>query len=122
MADKTRSTQSNEIAALADEPITRRDFIKTSALVGGAIAVTGGASSVVNHLLETNGLFPETAQAAGEYPLNKPENILYTACLQCNTGCSIKTKLIDGVIAKIDGSPFGPMTFWPHLPYETSPL
>jgi anaerobic selenocysteine-containing dehydrogenase len=62
------------------------------------------------------------AELADVYPLNKPENIIYTACLQCNTGCGIKAKLIDGVVAKIDGNPFSPMAFWPHLPYETSPL
>ncbi len=123
MTDKTQSAQPNDITAQTDHGLTRRDFLKTSALVGGAVAVAGSASGVIQHLAQNGGSEPlaGVAQAAGEYPLNKAENIIYTACLQCNTGCTIKAKLIDGVVAKIDGSPYSLMTFWPHLPYETSP-
>ncbi|MCX6548036.1 MAG: molybdopterin-dependent oxidoreductase [Acidobacteria bacterium] len=42
--------------------------------------------------------------------------MLYTVCLNCNTGCGIKVKIIDGVAVKIDGSPYNPFTLNPHLP------
>ena len=48
------------------------------------------------------------------------ENQLYTVCLNCNTGCGIKAKIENGVVAKIDGNPFSPMTMTPHVPYSTS--
>jgi len=124
MADKILSTQPSKIAAQSDGGINRRDFLKTSALVGGAAAVAGAMPWAVNQAAES--LLPAAAQAAElgvaqSYTLAQPENILYTSCLQCNTGCSIKAKLIDGVVAKIDGSPYGPMTFWPHVPYASTP-
>jgi len=106
-----------------DSPtVTRRDFLKTSALVGGVAAMSGGISWAMQQAGELVDPAPARAEAADTYPLNKPENILYTSCLQCNTGCGIRTKLINGVVAKIDGSPYDPLNFWPHLPYQTSPL
>ncbi len=53
------------------------------------------------------------------YPLNDPENILYSACLNCNTGCGIKAKIQDGVLVKIDGNPYNPWTMVPQLPMDT---
>ncbi len=55
-----------------------------------------------------------------EYPLNSPENIISTVCLQCNTGCGIKVKLLDGLAVKIDGNSYSPWTMWPHIPYKSS--
>lgn len=115
MADKIVSNQSHAMDTLTDGAITRRDFLKTSALVGGVVALGSGASLVISQADAQTG----TAKAAGQYLLNKAENILYTSCLQCNTGCAIKTKIVDGVVAKIDGSPYSPVTFWPHMAYDT---
>ncbi len=97
-------------------PVTRRTFVKSAALVGGGVALAGGVQELVNA--------PTAKLEAGAHAhtLSDPRNIIYTSCLQCNTGCAIKVKLTDGVVAKIDGSPFSPMTFWPHLDYATSPL
>ena len=53
------------------------------------------------------------------YPYGKPENTLYTVCLQCNTGCGIKVLLERGVAVKVDGNPLSPWTMAPHLPYQT---
>ena len=52
---------------------------------------------------------------AEAYELLKTENTLYTVCLNCNTGCGIKVKIIDGVAVKIDGNPYNPFTLHPHL-------
>ena len=64
------------------------------------------------------------AEAPGldAYPLARPEHILYSSCLQCNTGCGIKAKVVDGVVVKIDGNPLSPMNLTPHLPYASSPF
>ena len=108
-------TTDGPAAAELSEGFTRRDFIKTSALLGGsallAKQLAGGLSG------------PRKANAAGAgagYPLGRPENQLYSVCLNCNTGCGIKAKIEDGVLAKIDGSPFSPWTMTPHVPYRTS--
>ncbi|GAB4130941.1 MAG: molybdopterin-dependent oxidoreductase [Thermogutta sp.] len=55
------------------------------------------------------------------YEPAQPETVIYSACLQCNTGCGIKCKIQDGFVTKIDGNPYNPWTLLPHLPYATPP-
>ena len=100
---------------------SRRDFLAGGALLGGA-AFAGLAPAA---------LLPEAASAAASgavldgsrpdtvYDLAELENTIYSACLQCNTGCGIKCKLQRGVVAKIDGNPYNPWALFPHLPYAT---
>lgn len=86
--------------------ITRRQFLNTSAVLGGT-----ALWSSIAHAQQKSEQF--------SYPLNQPENQIYTVCLQCNTGCGIKVKLLDGVAVKIDGNPYAPQTLYPHLPFAT---
>jgi anaerobic selenocysteine-containing dehydrogenase len=58
-------------------------------------------------------------QPGETYLLASAGNVLYSACLQCNTGCGIKVKLLDGVAAKIDGNPYNPFAMVPHIPFGT---
>src|SRR5690606_23527735 len=93
------------------------------AFIGGAAALASQLPAVARSLANGAAASPAVVEnAAAAYPLADPNNIIYSSCLQCNTGCAIKVKLLDGVAIKIDGNPFGPVNFWPHLPYETSPL
>ena len=95
---------------------SRRDFLKTSAVVGGG-------ALAVNHATWANGVLNRVEEgkigAAGAYELGKAENTLYSVCLNCNTGCGIKVKVLDGVAVKIDGSPYNPYNLTPHLPLTT---
>ena len=95
---------------------SRREFLRNSAIAGcGAL--------VASQLDFAQGLLARAE--AGElteaelYDLMKAENQLFTACLNCNTGCGIKVKVIDGVAVKIDGNPYNPFTLTPHLPMTT---
>ncbi|HEY5996157.1 MAG TPA: molybdopterin-dependent oxidoreductase, partial [Candidatus Deferrimicrobiaceae bacterium] len=97
---------------------SRRDFLKGSgALLGGAL--------LASQIEWATGLLARaeagTLTAAEKYELSSARNILYTACLQCNTGCSVKVKLIDGLAVKIDGSPYSPFTMVPSVPLATAP-
>ncbi|MDZ7756814.1 molybdopterin-dependent oxidoreductase [Rhodohalobacter sp.] len=98
--------------------ISRKNFLKKGALIGGT-SLTGvlfgknAAAQAQNKILKSN-------RPDAEYQLNKPENIIHSVCLNCNTGCGIKAKIQDGVLVKIDGSPYNPWTMVPHIPYETS--
>ncbi|MFN3597363.1 MAG: molybdopterin-dependent oxidoreductase [Rubricoccaceae bacterium] len=97
---------------------SRRDFLRTSAFVGGAAAVAGPLA-VARDLAaraEAGALSPEAF-----YELSQAENIVYTTCMNCNTGCAIKAKFSDGVLVKVDGSPFSPWTMAPHIDYAHSP-
>lgn len=90
--------------------LSRRDFLKITAATGG-VAFLGSLPFLPGLLAEGDEVLA--------YQLAQPENQIYTVCLQCNTGCPIKVKLMDGVAAKIDGSPYSPWAMAPHLDYET---
>ena len=95
--------------------LSRKEFLKLSGATGvGALLGTG----LLKNFAFAKESLSGTAQA--EYDLNKPENIIHSVCLQCNTGCSIKVKLLDGLAVKIDGNPYSPWTMWPHIPAKVS--
>ncbi len=93
--------------------ISRRSFLKTGAAAGGTAAFLGSLLGF-RHIQAVQA---QAAEGAQPYPLLDPTNQIYTVCLQCNTGCGIKVKLLDGVAVKIDGNPYSPMTMNPHVDY-----
>ncbi|HFD39759.1 MAG TPA: molybdopterin oxidoreductase [Anaerolineae bacterium] len=98
--------------------ITRRDFLKVSAFLGGSLLLTNQIDRVFARVAASSAL----AAGAGGYELNKPENIIYSVCLQCHTSCTMKGKIVDGVLVKIDGNPYSPMNMLPQLSMDTSPV
>ena len=115
MPDKAEETK-------AGGGLTRREFIKCSAVLGGTLLASQFAwAADLLRRAEAGLLTPEE-----EYELAKAENILYTTCLQCNTGCGIKVKFFrkngSAVALKVDGNPYNPFTLLPHYSYKTSPF
>jgi anaerobic selenocysteine-containing dehydrogenase len=106
----------SEIETKETKHLTRRDFIKTAALLGGSAALASQVNLAWDFITERAA---EAAVVEPNYPLANPANIIYSVCQQCNTNCGIKVKLINGVISKIDGSPYNPFTLNPQLPYKT---
>jgi anaerobic selenocysteine-containing dehydrogenase len=97
-----------------NEKVSRRYFVTAcSALAGGVALSAWGCGSHAQPGLD--GTKP------GPYPLADAENVIYTTCLQCNTQCTVKPKLQDGLVVKIDGNPYSPVTLLPNLPYATPP-
>src|SRR5512145_1546372 len=94
---------------------SRRDFLKTTAIGCGALAAS--------QLDFARGILARAEAgeltSAEAYGLLRAENQISTVCLNCNTGCGIKVKLIGGVAVKIDGNPYNPFTLHPHLPMAT---
>lgn len=89
--------------------ITRGNFLKISALLGGTALLAGcGVDRDYRRV-----------QGGDVYELAKPENIITSSCHQCSTTCGIKVKVLDGVVTKIDGNPFSPWTTMPHVDYTT---
>lgn len=99
--------------------LSRREFLKTSAFLGGAGLLATQMPRLFATLARAEQGYLTPIE---EYSLARPENQLYSVCLQCNTGCGIKVKILDGVAVKIDGNPLSPWTMHPHLPYQTSPF
>ncbi|TVR52578.1 MAG: twin-arginine translocation signal domain-containing protein [Puniceicoccaceae bacterium] len=98
--------------------VSRRQFLTTSALVGGcaALAASCRRADDLSARAASGELSPDEF-----YELAQAENILYTTCMNCNTGCGIKAKIVDGVMIKVDGNPYSPWTMTPHLRYHHSP-
>lgn len=96
--------------------VSRRGFLAGGALLGGwlaaARATPAGAAGSDSAIL--NSPRPDSP-----YGLDLADHHILSSCLQCNTGCGICAKLDDGVVSKIDGNPYSPLTMLPHLPYAT---
>ncbi len=110
------------INILNENGLNRRDFIKCTALLGSTlIASQLEWTQDLMRRAEAGLLTPEE-----EYELIRPENTIYSVCLQCNTGCGIKVKLFrkngTAIALKIDGNPYSPFVSLPHIPYNTTPL
>ncbi|MFQ5613694.1 MAG: molybdopterin-dependent oxidoreductase [Anaerolineae bacterium] len=114
---KTSEVKSNH-GTLLDDNLSRRDFLKTSAFVGGTVAMAGGLPWAMRQVSADNGAAATSASSAG-YPLSQAENVIYSVCLNCHTACTIKAKIQDGMVVKVDGNPYSPMNLLPHLPEET---
>jgi len=92
--------------------LSRRDFLKLSGLLSAGAFLGPKLLTLFENAAASSPTDP-----VPPYPLVQPENIINTVCLQCNTGCGIKAKILDGVLAKIDGNPYSPWTMTPHLDY-----
>jgi tetrathionate reductase subunit A len=103
----------------ANRDITRRTFLKCSALAGGCAAFASQAG-VLSRLFDSEAMAAEGEKYA-PYVLAQPQSILFTTCLQCHTDCNLKVKFWDGTLAKITGNPYAPQNLLPHLPYDTRP-
>lgn len=109
---------SGSLRVLFKKRISRKKFLKMSGATGaGALLGLG--------MMKDFGLMKDALAFGGrksaDYDLNKADNIINSVCLQCNTGCGIKVKILDGLAVKIDGNAYSPLTMWPHIPYK-SPL
>ncbi|MBI2911219.1 MAG: twin-arginine translocation signal domain-containing protein, partial [Chloroflexi bacterium] len=101
----------------ANGGVSRREFLKTSTAVGGG-AFLGAQFPWVSG---NGGSPPAYLTPNVEYPLAKPENVIYSACLQCQIRCLLKVKQQDGVVVKIDGSAYSSKQVLPNVLYSTSP-
>lgn len=105
---------------ISEQKPTRRTFVKTTAIAAGSLALAANVDNAFHQMADLSHPSFSGVQAAGSYPLNKAENIIYSVCLQCHTSCTIKGKILDGVLVKIDGNPFSPMNMLPQISYDTA--
>jgi len=97
---------------------SRRQFLSKGALLGsGLLAGTVAGEKVA---AATQNAILKSKRPDAPYELDDPENIIYSVCLNCNTGCGIKAKFQNGICTKIDGNPYSPWCLVPHLPMNAS--
>ncbi|NLI83326.1 MAG: molybdopterin-dependent oxidoreductase [Deltaproteobacteria bacterium] len=115
------SRHDHEDFHLGGREIGRREFLKSSAILGGALGATTGLIRLKTDdgAAQAGGAENAVGMADNAYVHHLPENQIYSVCQQCNTNCGIKVKFLDGHVAKIDGNPYSPWTLTPHIPYDT---
>lgn len=104
--------EKNIIEKMLNIKTNRRKFLAGSAVGCGALLASNSEIARFVERVQAGALTSED-----EYILNRAENTIYSSCLNCNTGCAIKVKLLDGVLLKIDGNPITPSGLSPHMPY-----
>lgn len=90
--------------------LSRRGFMKTSALLGGSAMLAsnlGCANTAMSKMTQNS--------EDSKYDLAKPEHVIYSVCLQCHTACAIKGKVAEGVLLKIDGNPYAAQNLFPNI-------
>lgn len=101
-----------------DKKTSRRAFLAGGALLGAGLLASHPQASAGGDVKKA-GAVMISDRPDRPYELAKPENMIHTVCLQCNTGCGIRCKLQEGIITKVDGNPYNPWTLLPHLDYDT---
>ncbi len=96
--------------------LNRRDFFKTSALLGGGALAATQAPWLIDELTGSNA---REIKPTAEYLLARPENTIYSVCLNCHTACTIQAKIQNGVLVKVNGNPYSPVNLLPHIPEDT---
>ncbi|MGC8602921.1 MAG: molybdopterin-dependent oxidoreductase [Desulfomonilaceae bacterium] len=96
--------------------ITRRDFIKIASLMGGASLFAGCS------LFEKETVAPEYIKGAPS--VDAIETTLgvdtrYTICSLCSGNCGISCRIVQGVLAKIGGNPYHPVSKNDPLAFDT---
>ncbi|MFQ5410157.1 MAG: rod shape-determining protein, partial [Anaerolineales bacterium] len=75
---------------MAAKPLTRRQFLKLSATVGGSAALLGTARGVLSNLAVA-------AAAPPSLQTSLEDLIVPTVCLLCPSGCGMLARVADGV-------------------------
>lgn len=95
--------------------VDRRGFLKSATSVGALAAFGLGYGPVLQKMFSGTAGTPTSPDV-----VVGPEGYLYSSCLQCNTGCGIKVKVVNGEAIKIEGNPYSPFNGFPHLAYATT--
>ncbi len=100
--------------------ITRRDFLKTSAFVGGCAALSSQIEAVFARQAR---LGDGLATGGGDFAraMFSAENVIYSVCLNCHVACPIQVRVVDGVAVKVGGNPYSSQNLLEPIPMDTPP-
>lgn len=86
----------------AKKPLTRREFLRTSAAVAGSAAAIGATRSLMTSL-------KAEAAPGGALHTAAEEKIVPTVCSLCPSGCGMLARVADGNLVKLEGNPMHPV-------------
>lgn len=115
---ETRQKEPQTSETFQSGKMNRRDFLKSSALLGGSLAACGLLGTMVTKPWGDSAVAGDVGTEG--YVHHLPQHQIYSACQQCNTNCGIKVKVVDGRVVKIDGNPYNPFCLTPQIRYATA--
>src|SRR5665648_158978 len=81
--------------------ITRRNFLKVSAVASGSILSWSGIQAILN---------PSAVHAESKHLITAgDEKIVPSACSLCGSGCGVLVRVANGRVVKLEGSPMHPV-------------
>ncbi|MCX7781874.1 MAG: hypothetical protein N2491_13405, partial [Negativicutes bacterium] len=95
------------VAGVLNKKISRRAFVAGTAIGCSALLMGDSELSNLYERAKAGVLTPEDV-----YILNQSENAIASTGLQCNTGCAIYLKLLEGKPVKIDGNGYSPTALY----------
>ncbi|WP_425801843.1 molybdopterin-dependent oxidoreductase [Desulfitobacterium sp. Sab5] len=98
---------------------TRRNFLKGATVLGATMAVAPVAFADT----KATGIpsWKEGSPAEDTLDTDPSVNFVHSVCLGCRSDCSLRGKVKEGVVVKLDGNPYSPMTLDNPVPYSTDP-
>lgn len=99
--------------------INRRNFLKSAAVFGATITVAPMAFADT----KPNGIpsWKQGSPAEDLLDTDPSVSFVHSVCLGCRSDCSLRGKVKNGVVLKLDGNPYSQMTLDKPLPYDTDP-
>lgn len=98
--------------------VTRRKFLQGATALGASLAVAPLAFANSDSDIPS---WKQGSPISDTLDTDPSVQFVYSTCLGCRSDCSLRGKVKDGVVIKLDGNPYSQMTTDSPLSYSTDP-
>ncbi|HVJ47609.1 molybdopterin-dependent oxidoreductase [Desulfitobacterium sp.] len=98
---------------------TRRNFLKGATILGTTMAVAPLAFADTKSTEIPS--WKQGSPTEDTLDTDPSVQFVHSVCLGCRSDCSLRGKVKDGIVLKLDGNPYSPMTLDNPVPYATDP-
>lgn len=96
--------------------VSRRKFLQGATALGASLAVAPLAFAKSDSDIPS---WKQGSPVSDTLDTDPSVKLVYSTCLGCRSDCSLRGKVKDGVVIKLDGNPYSQMTLDNPLPYST---